>query len=104
MNKQVKMQVTCFLPMINWFVKIKQFVSSQLITSLQMRSDLKMTELSQNELKVIRAHSLKKSLGNFRTTFKSRYLKRENANVTEVLDQLTSKNSDRGEEDYSRVL
>ena len=91
--------------MTNWFAKIQQFVASQLlITSLQMRPDSKMAELSQDELEVIRAHPLRKGLGNFRTTFKSRYLKRENANVTEVLDQLTSENSDRGEEDYSRVL
>jgi hypothetical protein len=56
-----------------------------------------MAELSQNELKAIKAHPVRTGLETFRTTFISRYLKSENANVTEVVDQLTSEASDRRE-------
>ena len=59
-----------------------------------------MAELSQNELKAIRSHPLKKGLKHFRTTFKSRYLKSASANVTAVVDRLTSEASDGGEVDY----
>jgi len=56
-----------------------------------------MAELSQNELKAIKAHPVRTGLETFHTTFISRYLKSENANVTEVVDQLTSEASDRRE-------
>lgn len=56
-----------------------------------------MAELLQNELKVIKAHSVKTGLETFHMTFILRYLKSENANVTEVVDQLTFKVSDRCE-------
>ena len=62
-----------------------------------------MAELSQNELKAIRSHPLKKGLKNFRTTFKSRYLKSESSNVTEVVDRLTSEAPDGGKKDWSQV-
>ncbi|KAI9715639.1 MAG: hypothetical protein M1812_005791 [Candelaria pacifica] len=58
-----------------------------------------MTELSQNELAAIKAHPVRRELDAFRETFKSRYLKCENASVTEVIDQLTSGASDGGEKD-----
>lgn len=57
-----------------------------------------MAGLSQNELKAIRAHPLRKGLETFRTTFKSRYLKSEDVNLTEIVDLLTSGASDTGEE------
>ena len=66
-------------------------------------SKMAMAELSQEELKVIRAHPVRKGLETFRTTFNSRYLKKERANLTEVIDQLTSEEPDRGEDDYSRA-
>ena len=56
-----------------------------------------MAELSQNELKAITAHPVRKGLESFRTTFASRYLRSKNADVTEVVDRLTSEASDRGE-------
>jgi len=56
-----------------------------------------MAELSQNELKAIKAHPARTALETFRTTIISRYLKSENANVTEVVDQLTFKASNRRE-------
>ena len=56
-----------------------------------------MAGLSQNELKAIRAHPLRKGLETFCTTFKSRYLKSEDVNLTEIIDQLTSEASDTGE-------
>lgn len=56
-----------------------------------------MAGLLQNELKAIRAHPLRKGLESFRTTFKSRYLKSEDVNLTEIVDQLTSEASDTGE-------
>ncbi len=55
-----------------------------------------MAGLSQNELKAIRAHPLRKGLEAFRTTFKSRYLKSEDVGLTEIVDQLTSEASDTG--------
>ncbi|MCJ1251250.1 hypothetical protein MMC30_008481 [Trapelia coarctata] len=58
-----------------------------------------MAELSQNELEAIKAYPVRTGLETFRTTFISRYLKSENANVTEVVDQLTSEASDRREKD-----
>ena len=61
-----------------------------------------MAELPQNELEAIRSHPLKKVLKQFRTTFKSKYLKSKNVNVTEVVDRLTSEASDGGEVDYSQ--
>ena len=63
-----------------------------------------MAELSQNELKAIRSHPLKKGLKPLRTTFKLRYLKSASANVTEVVDRLTSEVTDGGKKDWSRVL
>ena len=57
-----------------------------------------MAGLSPDELKAIRAHSLKRGLENFRLTFTSEHLTGKNANVTEVVDQLTSEASDRGTE------
>ena len=62
-----------------------------------------MAGLSPDELKAIRAHSLKKGLENFRLSFTSEHLTGKNANVTEVIDQLTSEASGRGKEKYSRV-
>ena len=56
-----------------------------------------MAGLSQNELKAIRAHPLRKGLETFRTTFKSRYLESEDVNLAEIVDQLTSEASDTGE-------
>ncbi len=56
-----------------------------------------MAELSQNELKAIRAHPLREGLEAFRTMFKSRYPKSEDLNLTEIVDQLTSPVSDTGE-------
>lgn len=50
--------------------------------------------LSQNELKAIRAHPVRKGLETFRTTFKSVYL---NVNLAEIVDQLTSEVSGTGE-------
>lgn len=61
-----------------------------------------MAELSQNELKAIRSNPLKKGLKHFRTNFKSRYLNTASANVTEVVDRLTSEASDGGEVDHSK--
>ena len=61
-----------------------------------------MAELSQNELKAIRSHPLKKGLKHFRATFKSRHLKTADANVTEVVDRLTSEASDGGEVGHSK--
>lgn len=58
-----------------------------------------MAGLSQNELKAITAHPLRKGLETFRTTFKSRYLKSEDLNLTEIVDLLTSDASDTGEKD-----
>ena len=57
-----------------------------------------MAKLSQKELEAIRSHPLteKKDLEHFRTTFKSRYLKSESANVTELVNRLTSEAPDRG--------
>ncbi|KAL9019595.1 MAG: hypothetical protein Q9185_003137 [Variospora sp. 1 TL-2023] len=55
-----------------------------------------MAELSQDELKAIRCHPLKKGLNHFRTTFKSRYLKSKSANVTEVVHRLTCEAPDGG--------
>ena len=65
-----------------------------------------MAGLSQNDVKAIRAHPLRKGLEAFRTTFKSRYLKRGDVNLTEIIDHLTSEASDTGEEtiDGSRRL
>ena len=63
-----------------------------------------MAGLSQNELKAIRAHPLKKGLETFRTTFKSRYLKSEDVNLTEIVDQLTSEASDTGEWTIHRFM
>lgn len=60
------------------------------VSSLQQRR----LRLSQNELKAIRAHPLKKGLETFRTTFKSRYLKSEDVNLTEIVNQLTSEASE----------
>ena len=57
----------------------------------------KMAGLSQNELEAIRAHPLGKGLKAFRTTFKSRYLKNEDVNLAEIVDQLTSVASDTGD-------
>ena len=54
-----------------------------------------MAGLSQNELKAIRTHPLRKGLETFRTIFNSKYLKSED--VTEIVDQLTSEASDTGE-------
>ncbi len=56
-----------------------------------------MAGLSQNELKAIRTHPLRKGLETFRTTFNSKYLKSEDVNLTEIVDQLTSEASDTGE-------
>lgn len=58
---------------------------------------LNMAGLSQNELKAIRAHPMRNGLKTFRTTFKSRYLKSENVNLTEIVDLLTSEASNTGE-------
>lgn len=60
-----------------------------------------MAKLSQEELNFMRAHPIRKGLEPFRTTFKSRYLEKERANLTEVVDQLTSGESDGGEDDSS---
>ena len=56
-----------------------------------------MAGLSQNELEAIRTHPLRKELESFRTTFNSKYLKSEDVNLTEIVDQLTSEASDTGE-------
>ena len=48
-----------------------------------------MVGLSRNEPKAIRAHPTGKGLGAFCTTFKSRYLKIEDVNLAEIVDQLT---------------
>ncbi|KAL8669127.1 MAG: hypothetical protein Q9168_006267 [Polycauliona sp. 1 TL-2023] len=58
-----------------------------------------MVGLSQNELKAIRAHPLRKGLETFRTTFRSSYLKSEDVNLTEIVDQLTSEASGTGGKD-----
>lgn len=71
---------------------------------LQKRLTENMAELSQNELMAIGSHSLKEELKPFRTTFKSLYLKSASANVTEVVDQLTSEEHAGGEVDYSQFL
>ena len=63
-----------------------------------------MAELSQDELEAIGSHPLEKGLKPFRATFKSRYLKSASANVTEVVDQLTSEEHAGGEADYSQFL
>ena len=55
-----------------------------------------MIELSQDELKLIRAHPLSKGLENFRTTFQSRFVKQENTNVREVIDKVITEASDKG--------
>ena len=55
-----------------------------------------MAGLSQNEFKAIRVHPLKIGLENFRATIRSRYIKSEDVNVTEIVDQLTSEASDTG--------
>ena len=70
--------------------------------SLQKHLTENMAEFPQNELKAIRSDPLKKGLKQFRTTFKSKYLKSKSPNVTEVVDQLTSEASDGGEVDYSQ--
>ena len=56
-----------------------------------------MAGLSQNEFKAIRAYPLREGLETFHTTFKSRYLKSGDVNLTEIVDQLTSEASDTGE-------
>ena len=64
-----------------------------------------MTELSEDELKLVRAHPLNEDLGNFRTVFQSRYV-RENTNVKEVVDRLTTEAFDNGKgfnSDYLKV-
>jgi len=77
----------------NWFV-LRQPSRRTLTATAPC---LNMAGLSQNELKAIRAHPLRKGLEAFRTTFKSRYLKSEDVNLTEIVDQLTSQVSDTGE-------
>ncbi len=62
-----------------------------------------MAELSQEELKGIRAHPVGEGLETFRTKFKSRFLKKERASLAEAVDQLTSADSDKGEDGYSPV-
>lgn len=62
-----------------------------------------MAGLSPDELKAIMAHTLKKGLESFRLTFRSEHLTGKNANVTEVIDKLTSEASNRGKEKYPRV-
>jgi len=56
-----------------------------------------MTKFLQNELKVIRAQSLREKLEAFCTTFKSRYFKSEDLNLTEIVDQLMFSVSDTDE-------
>ena len=53
-----------------------------------------MTELSQDELQLIRAHPLSKDLETFRATFQSRF---GNTNVKEVINKLTTETPDKGE-------
>lgn len=53
-----------------------------------------MAGLSQDE---INAHLLGKRFKTFRTTFESKYLKNENVDLAEIVDQFTSKASDAGE-------
>ena len=55
-----------------------------------------MARLSQNELKTIRDHPLKIRLESFRATIRSRYIKSEDVNLTEIVDQLMSEASDTG--------
>jgi len=62
-----------------------------------------MAELSQDELEVIGAHPLGKSLEEFRATFETRYVKAENATVTEAVHSFVTKASDRGEESNLRL-
>ena len=54
-----------------------------------------MAKLSPNKLRAIRAYTLTKGLENFRLTFISEHLTGKNANVTEAIDRLISKASDR---------
>ena len=56
-----------------------------------------MAGLSQNVLKAIRTHPLRKGFEILRMTFKSKYLKSEEVNLTETVDQLTPGASDTGE-------
>ena len=66
-----------------------------------------MAGLSQNELKTIRANPMRKELDTFRTTFKTNYLTSENANLTDIVDQLTSEASNTSERiilEYTRSL
>ncbi len=66
--------------------------------SLLRRLELGMAQRTQDELKVIRAYPVGTSLDNFRTTFISRFRKRNNENLIDIVDRLTSRASDRGAE------
>ena len=60
-----------------------------------------MAELSQNDLKAIKSHPLaREGLQNFRKSFRSKYLNNGSGDATGVVDQLTYKTVDAGEEDY----
>ena len=85
--------------MTNCFAKnpSSRCVTMQAFIFIVAAPSYSMVELSQNELKAIAAHSVRKGLETFRTTFASRYLRSENADVTEVVDRLTSEAFDRGE-------
>jgi hypothetical protein len=56
-----------------------------------------MIKFSQNEQEAIAAYSVGKELETFRTRFHARYSTDEDANVAEVIDQITSEAFDRGE-------
>lgn len=56
-----------------------------------------MADLSQDELQAITDHPVGKGLETLRTIFGSRYLKSKDADVTEVVDRLTSGVSNKGE-------
>ena len=62
-----------------------------------------MAELSSNELKAVIAHPIGKGLDTSLTKFRSRYLKSEKPNVTEIADQFTSEALDGGKKYRSRV-
>ena len=60
-----------------------------------------MAELSQKDLKAIESHPLaREGLEKFSTTFRSKYLDSGSGSATAVVDQLTSKTVDAGEENY----
>ena len=85
--------------MTNYFAKnpSSRCVTMQAFIFIVAAPSYSMVEFSQNELKAIAAHPVRKGLETFRTTFASRYFRSENADVTEVIDRLTSEAFDRGE-------